>query len=185
MNRPRPLTALTHELLADVIQPGELAIDATVGNGHDTLFLAQQVGADGQVQGFDIQQTALDSARQRLQEAGAATQVQLHLQGHQHMQQRVPGDWAGKVAAITFNLGYLPGSDKQAITCAEHTLAALDQSLALLRVGGVLSILAYRGHSGGQQEADAVTAWCERHADQLDHRVHESPGPVLHYCVKR
>ena len=58
-----------HKLVAANLTPGGIAIDATVGNGHDTVFLAEQVGSGGKVYGFDIQQTALESARTRLIQA--------------------------------------------------------------------------------------------------------------------
>ncbi len=32
------------QLLKDSIEEGDTAVDATAGNGHDTLFLAQLVG---------------------------------------------------------------------------------------------------------------------------------------------
>jgi hypothetical protein len=88
------------------------------------------------------------------------------------------------VAAITFNLGYLPGGNQMTTTRSDSTLTALRQSLELLRPGGVLSILAYRGHPGGREEALAVAHWCAGQAD-LDHRIYESPGPVLHFCTAR
>jgi ubiquinone/menaquinone biosynthesis C-methylase UbiE len=64
------LVQQAHQAVEAVLKPGDITIDATVGNGHDTLFLATRVGATGKVYGFDIQQEALDSAYQRLQQAG-------------------------------------------------------------------------------------------------------------------
>ena len=184
MSSHRPLTRLAHELLAPCIRPGEIAIDATAGNGHDTLFLAQQVGPGGTVHAFDIQEEALAATRERLIRAGCASRVVLHHTGHEHLLGALPGELRGRVAAITFNLGYLPGSDHQTITHSENTLAALRQALALLRPGGVLSVLAYRGHQGGQEEAEAVARWCGEQGG-LNHQIHESPGPVLHFCTRR
>lgn len=183
MKRQRPLTALAHELLAAALHPGDRAIDATAGNGHDALFLAQQVGAQGGVYAFDVQEQALQSTRERLTAAGLDGIVTLCHSGHEAMLQTVPGDWPGTVGAITFNLGYLPGSDKQTSTQADSTLQALTQATRLLRSGGLLSILAYRGHPGGQHEADAVAAWLEAQAS-LACQTHDSPGPVLYHCTR-
>jgi len=184
MNRHRPLTTLAHELLAADLQVGDKAIDATAGNGHDVLFLARQVAPEGLVYAFDVQQQALDNTRDRLQETGLCDIVTLCHTGHEEISTRVPRDWVGRVSAVTFNLGYLPGSDKQTTTQAHTTLQALEQSAELLKPGGTLSILAYRGHPGGVQEAQAVESWIHSQAG-LACQTHESPGPVLYHCTKQ
>ena len=66
------------------------------------------------------------------------------------------------VAAITFNLGYLPGSDKSIQTRAESTEEALAASIQLLSPGGHLCVTAYRGHSGGTAEAETVEAFMRK-----------------------
>ncbi len=179
-----PLTRLVHERLQAHLAAGDLAIDATAGNGHDTLFLARQVGPSGAVQAFDIQRQAIEKTRERLQAAAQHAQVTLHQVGHEHMAERVPSDWQGRVAAITFNLGYLPGGHHATTTLPATTLAALDQALALLCPGGVLSVLVYRGHPGGQAEADAVEAWFRQQAAGLHTETSTSPGPVLYFGSK-
>lgn len=180
MKAHRPLTRLAHERLAEVLQAGDLAIDATAGNGHDTLFLARQVGPRGRVCAFDIQLEALQNTARRLEAEGLLRQVQLAHAGHQYLLEHLPDGWSGKVSAVTFNLGYLPGSDKRTITRSDATLPALAQSLQCLRPGGLLSVLAYRGHEGGQEEADAVLSWLTEQRAQLALETHESPGPVLY-----
>lgn len=182
--RPRPLTEQAQQAVGRVLKPGERAVDATVGNGHDTLFLARQVAPGGRVIGFDLQPQALATAQARLAAAGLRHIVELQLCGHQQMSDRVPSGWPGHVGAVMFNLGYLPGGDKRRVTRAEHTLPALDQALRLLRIGGLVSLLVYRGHPGAQQEAEAVTSWL----GGLDKRYrvtgHASPGPLL-YLIGR
>ncbi|BDS09011.1 hypothetical protein NT6N_40510 [Oceaniferula spumae] len=145
-----------HQLVTEVVRLGDLVVDATVGNGHDTLFLATIVGSDGKVIGFDIQQEAIDSARVRLLEAGIPAEgVQLHVRSHDEMREVV----ADEVAAIMFNLGYLPGADKSLITKTDSSLRALEQSVELLKSGGLLTIMCYPGHAGGDTEAAAVKKW--------------------------
>ncbi len=153
------LVIQAHDTVSAVLGEGGLAIDATVGNGHDTLFLARQVGVSGRVFGFDVQAQALEAARQRLQEAGVADRVTLIGCGHEQMAQQLPPAAYGRVQAIMFNLGYLPGSDRACVTAPVTTLPALQQSLAWLAPGGVLTVLAYTAHAGGREEANAVREW--------------------------
>ena len=69
----------------------------------------------------------------------------------------LPREAAGKIAAVMMNLGYLPGGDPQICTRAETTVTAIELLLPMLRTGGVASVLAYRGHPGGCEEAAAVS----------------------------
>ena len=163
MNLPRILS-FAREMIEGVLQEGDIALDGTVGNGHDALFLAQQVGKEGKVYGFDVQKAALESARTRLEEAGAEAQVELLLAGHETLENHLPEEQKGHLKAAMFNLGYLPGSDKARITHEETTLPALEATLRMLSVGGLMSVVLYPGHEGGDQEADAVLTW----ARQLD-----------------
>lgn len=154
-----PLVQQAHAALGEILTAGDLAIDATVGNGHDTLFLARAVGAGGTVYGFDIQEAALDTAYRRLQEEGLAGRVSLYHAGHEAMAVVLPASVQGRVKAVMFNLGYLPGGDKARTTGIHTTLAALEQARSLLAPGGAISVLAYTGHPGGRDEAEAVKAW--------------------------
>lgn len=159
--RPARLTALAQAAVAEVLGAGMRAIDATVGNGQDTLFLARQVGAKGQVYGFDVQAAALASSAARLAAAGLADRVRLFQAGHETLADCLPSEARGRVGAVMFNLGYLPGSDKQCITRAPSTLPALGQAAEWLAPGGLLTVLAYRGHAGGREEAAAVARWLQ------------------------
>lgn len=145
-----------HHYVTHVVLPGDHVVDATVGNGHDTLFLARLVGPEGRVDGFDVQLTAIQETRHRLEKNGMAGHCHLHHCGHEHLNQVLPVTSAGRVRAVLFNLGYLPGADKTCITRTETTLAALDQALELLAPGGRLVVVTYPGHPGGDAEADAV-----------------------------
>lgn len=153
------LTDRAHAALAEVIRPGDTVIDATVGNGHDTLFLARCVGPTGIVAGFDCQSLALRQTAGRLSESGLPDAV-LYQQDHATMASVLPADWRGQVSAIVFNLGYLPGGDKQITTHADSTIVALRAALDLLKPGGLLSILAYPGHPAGAVETAAVEHFC-------------------------
>ena len=142
----RPLE-MAHDFLAQVITQEDIVVDATMGNGHDTLFLAKLAK---QVYSFDIQKQALEKTSQRLQEAGL-TNVELLLQGHETVDQFVR-----EVKAAIFNLGYLPSADKSIITQPQTTLEALDKLCHMLVKGGRIAIMIYYGHEGGDIERDAV-----------------------------
>jgi len=147
-----------HECVRSVVSVGDVVVDATIGNGHDTLFLAECVGDSGKVIGFDVQQAALDSTRARLLDAGVSSQCfELCLASHARMREFVDAE----VSAVMFNLGYFPGADKEVITKTESTLAALDQAMELLGARGVLSVMCYPGHAGGDTEARAVGQWMD------------------------
>ena len=142
----RPLE-IAHDFLAQVITKEDIVVDATMGNGHDTLFLAKLAK---QVYAFDIQEQALEKTNQRLQEAGL-TNAELILQGHETVDQFVR-----EVKAAIFNLGYLPSADKSIITQPQTTLEALDKLCHMLIKGGRIAIMIYYGHEGGDIEKDAV-----------------------------
>jgi predicted methyltransferase len=144
-----------HELLGEVLSEGDLAIDATAGNGHDVAFLAGQVGSSGMVHAFDLQQDAIKATARLLAEKGLEN-VELHQCGHETMDAVLPSEIMGQVAAITFNLGYLPGGDKSVVTQTTTTRMALRLSMDLLRPGGILVVVAYRGHTGGPEECEGV-----------------------------
>lgn len=150
-----------HLLAARGVEPGGLAIDATVGNGHDTLFLVQEVGPDGRVVGFDIQAKALDSTRERVHSEAPEASERLHLvhAGHESMANHLDKSVCGTVSVVMFNLGYLPGGDHSITTEPETTRSALATSAEMLRPGGVITIVAYPGHEGGAAETEAVLQW--------------------------
>lgn len=149
------LTKLAHEIVAAVLPPGGTAIDATAGNGHDTLFLAQRVGPAGRVFAFDIQKDAIATCEERMRRAGLSN-VTFLKECHSQMARTLDADLGGKVNAVMFNLGYLPGGDKTLITDESKTVSAISDALELLAEEGVVTVLAYRGHPGGREEADAV-----------------------------
>lgn len=177
MTPPERPTARAHREIAAVLQPGDAAIDATAGNGHDTSFLAEKVGCTGKVIAFDVQEQAIFSTRERLAAAGLLERVELVQGSHAAMAKHAA---PGSVAAVMFNLGYLPGGDHTVITRAEDTLRALDAALGVLKPGGILTVVCYPGHAGGDEESAAVLAWGERHDSQIFRREDtKRPAPFL------
>jgi len=163
--------SLAQRWAAERLAPGSAAIDATAGNGVDTLFLARACGRGGIVYAFDVQPSALARTRERLAAAagggaagggaGALAPVEPVLAGHEQMAERVAPEHRGRIRAVMFNLGYLPGegADRSIVTRPETTVAALNAAFDLLAPQGIITVVAYPGHEGGDAEAAAVEAW--------------------------
>lgn len=154
----------SHATLATIVNSHSNVIDATVGNGHDTLFLTQ-LANNGTVYGFDIQQAAINNTTKLLEKHQIAN-AHLFNTGHENIDQMIAADV--KIDAAIFNLGYLPGGDKTVITTKESTIAAIEQCLARLNQFGVVILVTYYGHDGGPEEKNAVMAFCQ----QLDQKVY-------------
>lgn len=152
----------------DLLKEGDIVVDATCGNGNDTWFLCRHVGNSGHVYGFDVQEAAIENTHQRLEKDNLSNAT-LFLKGHQHMKEMVPKEHHGSIAGVMFNLGYLPGSDMVRITEADSTMNAIQQALEIIQTNGLLSIICYPGHEGGQMESHALLKW---HADVLDPSPH-------------
>ncbi|MCL1986086.1 MAG: hypothetical protein FWG59_06545 [Betaproteobacteria bacterium] len=191
------LLELAHACVQRAVTPGSLVVDATAGNGKDTLFLAGLVGSSGLVLAFDIQPEALENTRAALEKAKLAARVRLFLTGHENIAACLQGNAepppvgqpaAGRPAtsppepvhhlcdkpqirAAMFNLGFLPGSKKEIVTRPNTTLAALNGLLPVMLPGAVLSIHCYSGHDGGREESTAVLDWAARQPESL-WRVH-------------
>ena len=157
---------MAHWMLKDIINTNDVVVDATMGNGYDTQFLAE-LGAN--VYAFDVQEEALSATEKRLDDAGIKNQifeknlsnlltepsVNLVLSGHEKLSEYVKEP----IKAAIFNLGYLPKTDKSVVTKADTTLTALDALTNQLVVGGRIAIMIYYGHEGGMEEKDAVIKW--------------------------
>lgn len=152
--------SFAHDLARQRIQPGEPVIDATAGNGNDTLFLARCTGRKGTVYAFDIQERALERTAQRFHEAEIqSSHLRLIHESHAHLERKTDSQDHGKIAAIMFNFGYLPGGDEGIITQPNSSIAALTASLQLLRPNGIITAVLYPGHAGGDLEAQVVHNW--------------------------
>jgi predicted methyltransferase len=147
---------VARKIIRERVQVGETVIDATMGNGNDTLFLAQLVKETGKVIAYDIQPLAVEKTRERLEREGLAERVEMRLASHEEM-----AELDVHAGAIMFNLGYLPGGDKEITTQAASTIRAIGSGLQLLRPGGVMTVMIYWGHSAGEVEKEAVETFCQ------------------------
>lgn len=146
---------LAADYMKRTIREGDTVVDATMGNGKDTLFLAELVGKTGHVHAFDVQPEAVERTRERVIEAGYEDRVSLHLAGHETMKEHVkPG-----VQAIMFNLGWLPGAVHAVTTLTRTTLEAAQSACELIAPGGIVTICVYPGHDEGKRELCALDEW--------------------------
>lgn len=155
MNPPRP-TELAHLLLGDMIRKGDTVIDATCGNGHDTIFLAALVGEQGKVVAYDIQEAAIRETEALAKHAGFDERITIHQKSHALMAEDLKSE---SVRVVAFNLGYLPGEDHSVTTVAEETLKGLEAAAHVITPEGGLSVVCYPGHEAGAIEAEAVEKW--------------------------
>jgi tRNA G37 N-methylase Trm5 len=156
---------LAHLMLRHFVRSGDNVVDATCGNGNDTLLLAELAGPDGRVWAFDIQEEAMEGTARRLAGSGLSERVTLVAQGHETMAGQVPPP----LNAVVFNLGYLPGGDRAIITRPETTVVALEQALGLLAPGGIVVLTVYPGHDGGDAESRLAERWAAKLRAPLFH----------------
>ena len=146
------LTELHKNLILRHLREGDTAVDYTMGNGYDTVFLSKTVGVHGKVYAFDIQQSALDSTKRNLTDSGCPENYTLICASHHRVKEFVHEP----VKAGMFNLGYLPGGDKNITTLRETTLAAIDAAIELMDRDAIILIAVYPGHEEGDIEGKLV-----------------------------
>ena len=146
---------LARDVLLQAVQPGDTVIDATMGNGHDTLMLCEAVGPEGRVYAFDIQEAAVAETDALLKSHEMRERAVLIRTGHEHMAEFIEGT----VSAVVFNLGWLPGGDHSITTHWDTTSHAVRAALELLRPGGVIVICAYPGHAEGDRERQELNGF--------------------------
>jgi len=162
------ITEVNKIFLEKIIKKGHVVIDATMGNGYDTVYLGNLVGETGKVYAFDVQEEALTSTRKKVVRDNMEDRIELILDGHQNLDKYVKEE----VSCVVFNLGYLPRAKHMVITKPDTTLEAIKKSLELLKPNGIISIAAYIGHEGGLDEKNYI---CE-YLDNLDQKQYN----VLH-----
>ena len=166
MNSTTPrLTEQVHLFLKSFLKKGDAVIDATMGKGYDTRFLAECVGTKGRVIAVDIQQDAIEHTRERLEAVGFLDQIDQSIRlchaSHEQLDSLIPQGQVGQIHAIVYNLGYLPGTVKSITTQAQSTLRSLQSAIKCLQRGGIISVLIYTGHNTGLDEYKAIVRWAD------------------------
>ena len=147
------LKELHKHFILEHLGEGDTAVDFTMGNGNDTLFLSRTVGESGRVYAFDIQPLALESTERLLKNESAPENYTLICASHHRVKEFVDGP----IKAGMFNLGYLPGSGQKAVTTMrETTMPAVEAAIDLLAPDGVLIVAIYPGHEEGALEGEML-----------------------------
>ena len=164
---------ITEYYINTYIKPGDTVIDATAGNGNDTIKLCKSTGETGIVYAFDIQENALKETKKRLAEYGF-TNAKTILDTHSNLDKYVNRP----VKAVIFNLGYLPGGDHKLQTKYTTTIEAIEKSLDILLDDGFISVTIYYGKNSGTEEKKQVIKYLK----ELNHRLYTV---VLHDFLNR
>ena len=180
------LLSLQKTFIRAHLQPGDRAVDFTMGNGYDTVFLSKTVGPAGSVIAFDIQEDALLSTERNLRANGCPDNWRLICASHHRASEFIHTP----IRAGMFNLGWLPGGDKSVTTHWETTHTAIEAAISLLEKGGVCTVCAYPGHEAGDQERFALMDWLQTLRPQeynvLHHRfLNAGPGAPECFVIQR
>ncbi|MGM0445204.1 MAG: class I SAM-dependent methyltransferase [Bacillota bacterium] len=157
----------SHWIIDNYLDNNKVLVDATCGNGYDTLFLSKKLDQNGKIYTFDIQKTAIENTKEKLKDKDL--KIEYINDGHEKIDKYIDE----KINCIIYNLGYLPGSNKDIITKKETTIKSLQKSLKLLAINGLIVLVIYSEHEGGEKEKNAVLEF----AANLDHKNYN----VLHY----
>ena len=168
------------------LSEGEVAVDFTMGNGNDTLFLSKTVGEEGRVYAFDIQEEALLSTRRHLEENGAPNNYTLICASHHRVREFVKEP----IKAGMFNLGYLPRSGKKGVTTMrETTMPAVEAAIDMLSPDGVLLIAIYPGHEEGELEGEMLREYFENtsrfYICPSEFRILNSPTSPYFFLIEK
>ena len=156
MNLLTKTTNLAMEITLRYVKEGDYVIDATCGNGHDTLCLAEAVGAGGDVLALDLQRQALDNSKALLAEHDWK-QVCFAQANFADMKRYSSFAFPDqRPSAVIFNLGYLPGGDKSITTTVEDSLRGIQAALELIQYDGIVTVVLYSGHEEGAREKATI-----------------------------
>lgn len=178
--------SITKTYIENYLKDGQVVLDATVGNGNDTLALAKKIGSNGKVYGFDIQDQAIDNTTNLLKKNNVLDRVELIKDSHEHIKKYIKC----KLDLIIYNLGYLPGGNKKIVTKSSSTIKSIQDALDLLNNNGLLLINAYIGHDNGLEEQEKI----ERMLESLDQKnfnvlkntfINQKNSPPILYIIEK
>jgi predicted methyltransferase len=180
------LVQKAHQFISTALKDSGCAIDMTCGNGMDSLFFARIVGEKGNVYAFDIQEEAISKTKELLQENHCASQAKLFKACHSQIERYLPQEKKGHVNSIAMNLGYLPKGNHDISTKSKTTIPAILIAYDWMKLGGAMTIIAYRGHKGGKDEAEQVGKLISEKEWKvsIDQGIKKAESPLLYMISK-
>ena len=146
----RSILNMVKKICVENVTSNDYVVDMTVGNGNDTLFLAN---ISKKVFGFDIQDIAIKNTTKLLEENNVDNYELFNI-SHDKIY-IVLNKYKNNIKLILFNLGYLPCGDKFITTNHETTLNAIKSRLDMLKNDGLILVVFYP-HPEGKLEAKVV-----------------------------
>lgn len=174
--RHKNINHVVHEWLHDLVKLDDIIVDATCGQGFDTLFCLER-GA--YVHAFDVQLAAIEKTKARCHTYHRLT---LHHTSHAFIK-----NYIGLCHGAIFNLGYLPHSDKSLITTPASTITAFEQVWQCLIPQGWMCVTFYQGHDGGKQELQLGLEWLQQHGEIVKTYTYEGVvnAPIAILVIKK
>ncbi|MDQ0160908.1 class I SAM-dependent methyltransferase [Alkalibacillus salilacus] len=151
----KQIIPFAHQWISDTLKSGDIAVDATLGNGHDSVALSKEVGSNGLIYSFDIQQSAIDQAQSLFTQSNINNITSIKL-GHEQAKDYLIEQGITSIGGVIFNLGFLPGGDESITTQADSTIQAIEGLFELLMPHRMIVIVIYPGHDSGQIEKDLL-----------------------------
>ena len=159
------VSLLSHSIIKEYIEDKIVAVDATLGNGYDCDFLSS---CFEKVFAFEIQKDACEKYIDK------NNNVIIINDSHHKIDEYVKEE----INCVCYNLGYLPGGDKDITTLAETSLKSIQIALELLAPNGLMSIAIYRGHKKKKKKENCILKY-------LRELPKNKFGVMLHECINR
>ena len=168
------------QLITTIVRDNDIVVDATIGNGKDTLFLSNIV-KNGKIFGFDIQKEALENTKKLLDENNIIN-YELFNVSHELILDKL-NEYKNKISLVLFNLGYLPNGDKTITTNYKSTIKAIDDSLKLLNNKGIIITVIYPGHEEGLIESIKIKEYLNKLENYNINEYHNTNNESAPYLI--
>ena len=168
------------QIISNLVKKNDIVVDATIGNGNDTLFLAD-LAREGKVIGFDIQKEAIERTK-KLLDKNSIKNYQLFEKNHADIL-KVLKNYENKISLILFNLGYLPNGDKSITTNYKTTIKAINDSLKLLNNKGNILVVIYPGHNAGLLESKEIKKYLKTNNIKYK-EYHNTNNEIAPYLIQ-
>ena len=167
---------MVKKICVENVTSNDYVVDMTVGNGNDTLFLAN---ISKKVFGFDIQDIAIKNTTKLLEENNVDNYELFNI-SHDKID-IVLNKYKNNIKLILFNLGYLPCGDKFITTNHETTLNAIKNGFDMLKNDGLILVVFYP-HQEGKLEAKVVLDYLNNY--NLNYKIYKNtPNEDAPYLV--